>query len=58
MFVASSAYGYVQQTLPDAKIAPTRRAVNHKLLEPTLTHRPNEYTSQSLAMVVARVPLQ
>jgi hypothetical protein len=58
MFVASSSYGYVQQTLPDAKIEATRRAVNHKLLEPTLTHRPNEYTSQSLAVVVASVPLE
>jgi hypothetical protein len=58
MFVASSSYGYVQQTLPDAKISPTRRAVDHRLLEPTLTHRPNAYTSQSLAMVVASVPLE
>jgi hypothetical protein len=56
LFVASSAYGFVQQTLPDATIEPTRRAVNHKLLAPTLTHRPDAYTSQSLAMMVAKVP--
>ena len=56
LFVASSSYGYVQQTVPDASISPTRRAVDHKLLEPTLTHRPDAYTSQSLAVVVARIP--
>jgi hypothetical protein len=56
LFVASSSYGYVQQTVPDAPISPTRRAVDHKLLEPTLTHRPDAYTSQSLAVVVARIP--
>jgi hypothetical protein len=55
-FVVSSSYGYVQQTLPGVPIMPTRRAVDRKLLAQTLTHRPDRYTAQSLAIVVASVP--
>jgi hypothetical protein len=55
-FVASSSYGYVKQVVPDARIMPTRHASDTNLLAPTLTHRPDAYVSQSLAMMVASVP--
>jgi hypothetical protein len=57
-FVVSSSDGYVREVLPDAEMKSTRRAVDTKLLAPTLTHRPDGYRSQSVAIVVARVPLR
>ena len=35
---------------------PTRRAIDTKLLAPTLTHRPDTYRMQYLTMVVAGIP--
>jgi hypothetical protein len=58
LFVASSSRDYVTQVLPDASITSTREAVDTKLLMPTLSHRPDSYTTQSFSMVVAPVEPQ
>jgi len=55
-FVASSSETYLRTILPDAQIRPIHRAVDTKLLAPTLTHRPDSYRTQSLTIVVAGVP--
>jgi hypothetical protein len=58
LFVASTSRDYVVQVLPDASIISTREAVDTKLLMPTLSHRPDSYTTQSFSMVVAPVATQ
>jgi hypothetical protein len=55
-FVASSSDAYIRSVLPDAQMRPTRRAVDTELLAPTLTHRPDTYRTEYLAMVVASIP--
>lgn len=55
LFVVASSSDYVKKVLPDAQITSTHRAVDSKLLAPTLTHRPNKYRTQSFEVVVASV---
>jgi hypothetical protein len=55
-FVVSSSSTYVHSLLPNATFTSTRRALDTKLLAPTLTHRPDAYGTQSLELTIASVP--
>jgi hypothetical protein len=45
----------ITRVLPDARVIPTRVAINERLLEPTLERRPSGYTKEQLSLAVARV---
>jgi hypothetical protein len=56
VYVVAVSAERVRAVLPDAQLLTTREAVDARLLAPSLTHRPDAYTTQSLSMVLARVP--
>ena len=57
LFVASSTAEGVHALLPDAEVAATPLATDPNTILPTVTRRPDGYTSQRFSMVVAPVPL-
>jgi hypothetical protein len=56
LYVVAVSAERVRAVVPDAQLLTTREVVNDRLLAPSLTHRPDAYTTQSLSMVLARVP--
>jgi hypothetical protein len=55
-YVAATTPEVIREVLPDAEIVTTSLAGNDKFLRQALTHRPNEYQSQSFQMSFAPVP--
>ena len=56
LYVVAVAEEPVRVAVPGAALTTTRRAVNTRQLGETLTRRPHGYVTQSLSMVIARVP--
>jgi hypothetical protein len=58
LFVIAALAETIRQRFPNARIIPTRRVTNTKLLSTTLTSRPNGYDSQSFWLFIAAIPPQ
>ena len=56
LFVVSPTLADLRAVLPDGEVKASLRAVDDKLLAPTLSHRPDAYRTQEFAVVIARVP--
>jgi hypothetical protein len=56
LFVVSPTVEDLRRVLPDADVRSSLRAVDAKLLAPTLSHRPDAYRSEEFSVVVGAVP--
>ncbi len=56
LFVVAKGPEPIESVLPGVGVISTRNAINTKLLEQSLTHRPDSYRTQSFSMTVAQVP--
>ncbi len=56
LFVVAGSADDVKNAVPDARLGPTRQVVDTEVLEQTLTHRPEDYRSESYSIVVGTVP--
>lgn len=56
-FVVAASAETIRAVLPAVATTDTRLVENDRLLEATLTHRPDEYRRQSFAMAIAQIPI-
>ena len=57
LFVVASSPDVITRMLPDARPLPAHTATDRKELRRTLTHRPDDYMTETYSVTVARVPV-